>query len=198
LQANIKQKESQEQHNKQPNIDTLDKPSDSLNVMVDAPSIDGHITLGSTKEQVKQVMGPPTSLNDNRWGYDFSSVNFEGDFVVGWSNISDNLKIKLGVKVENTTFTLGTSKEPVIKAMGTPTDISYNRWGYDYSSIIFEGDEVVGWSNISDNIQVYMADQISNSFFSVGSTRHQVLDAMGTPDGISYNRWFYNYSSVQF
>jgi outer membrane protein assembly factor BamE (lipoprotein component of BamABCDE complex) len=82
--------------------------------------------------------------------------------------------------------------------MGTPTDISYNRWGYDYSSIIFEGDEVVGWSNISDNIQVYMADQISNSFFSVGSTRHQVLDAMGTPDGISYNRWFYNYSSVQF
>ncbi|WP_394234124.1 J domain-containing protein [Niallia oryzisoli] len=161
-------------------------------------SYTGYFTLGSTKDEVKEVMGAPTSANENRWGYDFSSVQFENNIVVGWSDISNNLKVMVGERIESSTFTLGSSKDDLIKAMGTPTGISFDRWNYDFSSVTFKGDKIVGWSDISDNLRVFMSDPEPNSFFTIGSSKQDVLNAMGTPDGISYERWSYDFSSVQF
>jgi DnaJ-class molecular chaperone len=55
----------------------------------------GYFTIGSTKEQVRAVMGTPSSVSDHFWMYDFSMVNFDSQgSVSGYSNTSKNLKVK--------------------------------------------------------------------------------------------------------
>ncbi|WP_010281068.1 DnaJ domain-containing protein [Bacillus timonensis] len=157
-----------------------------------------YFTLGSSKEKVKEVMGPPSSVYSNSWSYNYSNVTFDGEFVIGWSNISDNLNVKLGEKEEGVTFTLGSSKDDVLKAMGTPTSIYHNSWGYQYSDVTFDADKVVGWSDISDNLNVFISEPISSVSFTIGSSKEEVLEAMGTPSGVSNNSWSYDYSTVRF
>jgi len=64
------------------------------------------------------------------------------------------------------TFTLGSSKNEVLEAMGTPTAV-YNYydeddWKYDYSSIHFKNNKVIGYSNISENLKVCLTSDNNN------------------------------------
>lgn len=53
-------------------------------------------TVGSTKEDVKRIMGNPDTVSPyNFWMYGLSTINFdENDLVEGWSNIQNTLKVK--------------------------------------------------------------------------------------------------------
>lgn len=52
--------------------------------------------LGDTKETVQKSMGTPSSIinGGDTWFYGTSMVNFKGDIVEGWSDLSNNLNLK--------------------------------------------------------------------------------------------------------
>ena len=68
--------------------------------------------------------------------------------------------MSLGEKSSNITyFTLGSSKEDVLKSMGTPDGIhnySFGTvWDYDYSTVKFDNNGVVKeYSNLSNNLRI--------------------------------------------
>jgi hypothetical protein len=119
---------------------------------------ENYFTLGSTKDDVVKVQGTPDSIIGNSYGYGYSSISFQGNNVVGWSNISKNLKVKLFSNSENSLsqFTVGSSKDDVIKVQGTPDSIIGNTFGYGYSSVHFQNNRVTNWSNISGNLRVIL------------------------------------------
>lgn len=51
------------------------------------------ITVGSTKDAVVAIQGTPTSIVGDTWLYDLSSIRFSQGKVVGYSNISGNLRL---------------------------------------------------------------------------------------------------------
>lgn len=67
------------------------------------------------------------------------------------------LRVSLGTKKANgNPFTLGSTAEEVIAAMGTPTAIySYGSRDYEFSSVSFDREgKVDGWLDISDNLNI--------------------------------------------
>jgi curved DNA-binding protein CbpA len=159
-------------------------------------------TLGSTEEEVKAVMGTPSSAGYGMWSYEYSIVNFDSNGkVTGWSDISNNLKVSIGAKIKDAApFTLGSTSKDVVDAMGTPTSINFDMWSYEYSIVNFDASgKVVGWSNISNNLKVTIGTKKKDALsFTIGSTKQQVVDAMGTPTSINYDMWSYEYSIVNF
>lgn len=55
-----------------------------------------YFTIGSTKDEVKKIMGTPTSIDSyfDTWYYGSSSIEFKNNKVKSYSNFSDNLKVK--------------------------------------------------------------------------------------------------------
>lgn len=107
-------------------------------------------------------MGTSTLIIGNSWAYWYSSVELDSnDHVIGWNNINHNLKVSIGSKKKGATpFTIGSSIQDVIDAMGTPTSIIGNSWGYEYSTIQFDlNGEVKGWSNIENNLKVTISSK---------------------------------------
>lgn len=159
-------------------------------------------TIGSTKKQVKAVMGNPTSDLGSSWSYRYSFVQFDQDVKVkGWSNISDNLKVYMGEKNEySTAFTIHSTHKDVVASMGTPTSITGDTWSYEYSMVNFDRNHLVkGWSNISRNLNVSLGSVQKNaSPFTTHSSKQEVIHAMGTPTSIIGNTWSYEYSMIRF
>jgi len=159
-------------------------------------------TMGSTKNQVKAVMGNPTSNLGSSWNYEYSSVQFDqNEQVDGWSNISHNLKAYMGDQKEHASpFTLDSTEEDVVDSMGTPTSIIGTTWGYEYSMVNFDRNHtVIGWSNISDNLNVSIGLAQKDAIpFTTHSSKQEVINAMGTPTSIIGDTWSYDYSSIRF
>ena len=84
--------------------------------------------------------------------------------------------------------------------MGTPDSIIGDTWGYDISSVYFDNDgKVKGWSDISNNLKMSIGDRVAGAVsFSLGSTKQDVINIMGTPDSIIGDTWRYDFSSVYF
>ena len=173
-------------------------PSSADNVTIPK----GYITIGFTKEEVKSIMGTPDSLSSYSWWYGLSSISFDHNGKVdGWSDISGNLKVSIGKRDENPSpITIGSTEEDVVKTMGTPDSLSSYSWWYELSYVSFDQNgKVDGWSNISGNLNVSIGKRDDNpSPFTVGSTKEDVLKAMGTPDSLSPYSWWYGLSYVSF
>jgi hypothetical protein len=169
-----------------------------------------HFTIGSRQDDVLAVQGTPTSINGNRWSYDFSSVEFRDGKVANYSNISKNLHVQMSPSSEAVSvasqkqFTIGSSQDEVLAVQRTPTGINGNRWSYDFSSVEFRDGKVANYSNISKNLRVQVSPSsgttasLSRDFFTIGSSQDEVLAIQETPTGISGNRWSYDFSSVEF
>jgi len=161
-------------------------------------------TLGSTKEEVESIMGTPTKISSysNQWSYDFSTIEFnDQDLVTAWTDYDQKLKVSLGDS-KGSSFTLDSTKQQVIDSMGTPSSISLysNQWTYDLSTIDFnDSDLVVAWTDYDQKLNTNLGDAIGSSF-SLGSTKQQVIDSMGTPTSISLysNQWSYDFSTIDF
>jgi len=197
-------------NNQVENINT-EKPTQSENISVTKPLQNektSSITLGSSTEEVKSVMGTPDTISDylKQWVYGYSSITFDDNWKVKeWSNNSGNLKVTLGECQSNAPYiTIGSTREDVIKSMGTP-DIIYDvlkEWVYGSSSISFDGSwKVKEWSNSRGNLKVTLGECQANApYITIGSTREDVVKSMGTPD-IIYDilkEWVYGSSSISF
>jgi outer membrane protein assembly factor BamE (lipoprotein component of BamABCDE complex) len=108
-------------------------------------------------------------------------------------------------------FTLGSTKEEVIKVMGTPDGINVyqalgkEEWHYSYSKVTFNNKGVVTeWDDTSKVLKAFLGNAVASSTFTLGSTKEDVIKAMGTPDGINVyqalgkEEWHYSYSKVTF
>lgn len=159
-----------------------------------------YFTLGSTEEEVKIVMGPPSSVNYGMWSYKLSNVYFTNGKVTGWSNISNNLKVSIGTKKKDAPpINLGSTEQQVIDAMGTPSSINYGMWGYNLSNVYFTNGKVSGWSNISNDLKIFIGNKKPDAPpFTFGSSKQDVINAMGTPSSINYGMWGYELSNVYF
>ena len=170
-------------------------------------SVGGKINLGSSRDTVLEALGAPTEIsptNQNRWSYSNSSVYFDGNWnVTGWSNNYDQLKPAMyqyvGGKID-----LGSTREKVLEALGSPTEISPTnqyKWSYSNSSVIFDGNwKVIGWSNNYDQLKPAMYQSVGGKI-RVGSSVESVINALGSPTEISSTyplKWNYQNSFIQF
>lgn len=102
------------------------------------------IIIGDTKTKVKALLGNPIgwgkNFNTTWWKYGKSLIYFNSNGkVIGWNNIEGNLKVYLGSKVKNPPpIKKGSTKEDVIKAMGTPTYMLRNVWKYGSLEVQFD------------------------------------------------------------
>lgn len=174
----------------------------------------GYFSLGASPREVLAVQGRPTEIAGNTWKYGYSEVEFDGGLVTGFENSplsGHNLHVLMVQKTMSRAaragwFEMGASQQDVIDVMGTPTEMRGNVWYYGYSKIVFLKDSVSGYENSSlsnYNLRVKVTSTHSSTgaktaFFTLGSTKQHVLDAMGTPTGISDDTWHYCYSKVHF
>lgn len=107
-------------------------------------------SLGSTKDDVMAVMGPPREISDNRWWYGSSYVDFRNGRVVNFYNsIHGELKVKMqGAPGKRPAYlTKGLSKDEVLHLQGTPTHLAENRWYYGSSYVDFREGRVADYFN---------------------------------------------------
>jgi hypothetical protein len=100
-------------------------------------------------------------------------------------------------------FTIGSTKNEVLAVQGTPTEPSEFTWSYGLSQVNFHNGRVTGWYvNPLNPLKVKMlpADRRVQSkiFFTVGSTKDEVLAVQGTPTEPSEFTWSYGLSQVNF
>ncbi len=114
--------------------------------------VDTFFTLGSDKEWVSTVQGPPLQIQGLEWRYGFSTVQFDGDKVVSW-NSSELNPLKIGMILEpgrfysDRYFGRGSRKDEVASIQGAPDIIEPNLWTYGEAWIEFDSDTVVSWQN---------------------------------------------------
>src|SRR6185369_8003711 len=166
-----------------------------------------YFTLGSTKDEVLRIQGEPRSFTDSEWSYGgYSSVYFEGDRVRRWSTGSTPLKARLvpsGPPPSLDYFTVGSTKDDVLQIQGEPRWFTDGEWSYGgYSSVYFEGDRVARWSTGSVTLRARLVPSgppPSRDYFTVGSTKDEVLQIQGEPRWFTDGEWSYGgYSSVYF
>ncbi|GAB6989432.1 hypothetical protein [Paenibacillus pini] len=113
-------------------------------------------TLGSSRKQVINAAGTPTTYQRNSFSYGFSSVYFDDNGrIKGWSIIgNDHFNVKLGEKVEGAMpFSIGSTIEDVVAVMGTPDSYNSQGLGYDFSTVYIVDGKVSKVSNISNNLK---------------------------------------------
>lgn len=109
-------------------------------------------TLGSTKEDVRRVMGPPTSVDTTfgeRWNYGMADVEFRDGKVFAWrSSAFDKLKVRLAprdAKVAEAARARGSygehaDRDEVLGVEGPPDGLDYTfgeTWEYGMSNVKF-------------------------------------------------------------
>lgn len=186
--------------------------ADQLTTMEPKPAINipaNTITLGSTMEDIRALMpnGRLTSSDSYKYGssYIYLENTPEAFKVTGWDDNGD-LKVSVGESYPDAqAITLGSSKEDVVRAMGTPHYIHpvFHSWAYEMGSYVYFDNQynVKGFSN-KGNLKVQMGVKVSSAPpFTIGSSKADVLSAMGTPDSISNANkayWSYGESRVYF
>jgi hypothetical protein len=168
----------------------------------------GFFTVGSTKDEVLAVQGTPTSLTDTRWRYGLSSVYFTNGRVVSWWIYpSAPLKVKMlptgHVDGNLDYFTVGSTKDEVLVVQGTPTSLTDTEWDYGTCNIYFSRGRVIGWLNDFGaplRVKMLPTGHVDGNldYFTVGSTKDEVLAVQGTPTSLTDARWGYGLSRVYF
>ena len=114
--------------------------------------VDTFFTLGSNKEWVSYVQGPPTQIKGPIWHYGLSTIEFKGDSVIGWDSAEDS-PLLIGMlqgdnpEYEDKYFTVGSLKRDVLAVQGAPTRLEETEWGYGDAYIQFNGDTVKYFKN---------------------------------------------------
>jgi hypothetical protein len=168
----------------------------------------GFFAIGSSEAVVHQIQDAPTGLTDAEWDYGASSNNFSYERVVGRQIDSSPPR---GVKVLPTGqvdgrqgfFTVDSTKDEVLAVQGTPTSVTDGEWDYGTSSVYFSNERVVGWwihSSDPLRVEMFFTENVegSHGFFTVGSTKDEVLAIQGEPTTLTDTSWGYGLSSVYF
>jgi len=177
-----------------------------INKIVQSP-IGGVIRLQMSRDYILNALGTPSMIEERypyTWYYGSSKVNFNSDWKVsGWNNvygeISTVFEIPIGGKLE-----LGLNSNDVISILGTPKQIDYNNqftWFYGSSKVIFDSEwNVKGWNDVYGELKKAFYNPQKGKL-SLGISKTEVINALGTPTEIPYNNnyiWYYGSSKVTF
>ncbi|MGA9672502.1 MAG: J domain-containing protein [Terracidiphilus sp.] len=112
-----------------------------------------YVTIGSTKDEVIELQGPPTSSSDDKLVYGRSELYLKDGGVIGWKidPVSDPIRVKLwpehSVDTSQIYFTLDSTKDDVLVVQGTPTAFTSDEFDYGGSQVYFRSNRVVRWKN---------------------------------------------------
>ncbi|MBP8644818.1 MAG: J domain-containing protein [Syntrophobacteraceae bacterium] len=100
-------------------------------------------------------------------------------------------------------FTLGSTEKEVLQVQGPPSRIHGQTWTYNLSEVHFKDGQVWRYNNFDGSLKVQLTPSTSPqgdppSFFSLGSSKDEVLLVQGTPTRIQGNRWYYGFSEIRF
>jgi hypothetical protein len=101
-------------------------------------------------------------------------------------------------------FGIGSTQDDVLAIQGEPSIRIGNTWHYKDFSIEFSGGRVSGYSHISKSLKVRIlpksdtSEAKSRGYFTIGSTKDEVLEIQGTPSSVTGNTWHYGDSLVDF
>jgi len=112
-----------------------------------------YITVGSTRAEVIALEGNPTASSENKLVYGRSELILRYGAVVSWriDRVTSPLRVKLWPRVFVDPyldfFTVGSTKDEVIKVQGTPTAFTEDQFEYGGSIIYFSNNRVVRWKS---------------------------------------------------
>jgi hypothetical protein len=166
----------------------------------------GYFTVGSTKNDVLAIQGTPDRFTDESFQFGLSSVYFDSNgHVTGWENSAfKELKVRMLPRVASARgyFAIGSSKDEVLAIQGTPDRFTDTSFIYGLSSVYFDADgRVISWENSAfKELKVRMLAKVAPArrYFSIGSTKDEVLAVQGTPDRFTDSSFRYGLSSVYF
>lgn len=163
-----------------------------------------YFTVGSGKDEVLTVQGSPDRFDDRTFHYGGSRVFFVNGRVTSWAIYYPPLKAKLlptAVTATQEFFTVGSTKNDVLAAQGTPDRFDANTFHYGGSSVSFQGDRVQSWAIYYPPLKARLLPRNAvppADYFTVGSTKDEVLAVQGSPDRFDKDTFHYGGSSISF
>jgi hypothetical protein len=167
-----------------------------------------YFTVGSTKAEVLAVQGPPTLAEAHLWEYGGSRVFFRHGKVTRWevwprSPLKARLQPASAVAPTRAYITVGSTKDEVLAIQGAPSRFSAQVWEFGPSRLYFNGDRVVRWEvwpHFPLKVRLLPATSFDTMppYFTVGSTKDEVLYIQGTPSRFTERVWDYGQSRVYF
>ncbi len=120
-----------------------------------------YITVGSTRAEVIALEGAPTASSEDKLVYGRSELILKDGAVLRWriDRAASPLPVKLWPRVYVDPyldfFTVGSSKDEVLKVQGTPTAFTEDQFEYDRSIVYFSNNRVVRWKSASDSVMLW-------------------------------------------
>jgi len=107
------------------------------------------LSLGSSKDDARALVGEPTARSGEKWYYGYSWVEFAGQKLVRW-DISPLSPLPLRLQARHAApaaghFRVGSDQDDVIALQGTPSAYEDDMWMYGASAVYFDHGRVVGW-----------------------------------------------------
>jgi hypothetical protein len=130
-----------------------DQSASTHNAPAEGFKLKPYITVGSTRAEVIALEGNPTASSENKLVYGRSELILKDDAVVSWriDRATSPLRVKLWPRVYVDPyldfFTVGSTKDEVIKVQGTPTAFTEDQFEYGGSIIYFSNNRVTRWKN---------------------------------------------------
>lgn len=122
-------------------------------------------TVGSSIGDVARIQGQPTSVKEERLGYDDGELLIHENAVLYWTNTTvtglkgvlpdTNARSGAPAAPRKDYFTKGSSREDVLKIQGPPAERFFRmrkkEWTYGRSKVFFAGNVVGDWYESPDN-----------------------------------------------
>ena len=154
--------------------------------------------MGASQETALKILGKPTNFSERDeagkeiWYYNSATVTFLNGQIIGWRGFLEKLPDR---PADAPPIRLGSTKTDVLGALGfPPTALRYQQalhvgkrpcgeeeWQYSVGVIVFQGDLVVGWRNVTTPVVMLGALHTGAPGVTAGSSAKAVLDFAGTP-----------------
>lgn len=167
-----------------------------------------YIHIGSTKQDVRALLGEPSRVDAGFWTYGTSHIKFDHhECVIAWKNMFSEMdKGFMQNRDDNQSFFLGSSMHEVLLALGSPTGVVDSPepvWEYESSHVKFDKNGfVIEWKNNYKQINHGLDLPIDHHIkLKLGDLKTDVLSALGAPTSvlaIEPNVWHYEASHVKF
>ncbi|MBI4535581.1 MAG: hypothetical protein HY708_04830, partial [Ignavibacteriae bacterium] len=154
------------------------------------------------------AQGMPSEFSEQVWRYGFSMVYFENGRLTKWyESPATPLRIKAQAAKSSTKpkefFMIGSTKDDVLNVQGTPTQFTDDVWRYGSSMVYFEGGHVANCYNspanpIKARLDAVPAPNTEKRYFTLGSSKEEVLAIQGVPTQFTETVWLYGSSRVSF
>ncbi len=101
-------------------------------------------------------------------------------------------------------FTLGSTKDEVLAVQGSPSSVVGADWSYGWNTVCFSNGLVSSYANVDGELKARLIPEsdvsaaASRGYFTLGSTKDEVLAVQGSPSSVAGAVWSYGFNAVHF